>query len=145
MLASCGERFRRVVVERTLFVELRVRLRFQRLKQLALNIVLLLATSPVAAQVATSLNQQQQPLGASGRIVTSPLPNTGIICTEEMTATFCNMVTGPNTSGYGARGASGSSAASGSSSGSGSSGGADNAASSIPSRGDFPLVNELCD
>ena len=33
---------------------------------------------------------------------TSTLPNTGVICQEEMVATFCNVATGPNNVGYGA-------------------------------------------
>ena len=68
--------------------------------KLAFIIALLLAASQVAAQNTTA-NQQQQPLGAGGLIVTSPLTNTGTICQEEMVATFCNVPTGPNTAGYG--------------------------------------------
>ena len=71
--------------------------------KLAFIIALLLAASPVAAQNTTA-NQQQQPLGAGGLIVTSPLTNTGTICQEEMVATFCNVPTGPNTAGYGSNG-----------------------------------------
>jgi hypothetical protein len=71
--------------------------------KLASIIALLLATSPVAAQVTTA-NQQQQPLGAGGQTVTSPLTNTGTICQEEMVATFCNVATSPNTAGYGSNG-----------------------------------------
>jgi hypothetical protein len=65
---------------------------------------LLLATSPVAAQQATMANEQQQPLGAGGQTVTSPLTNTGTICQEEMVATFCNVTTSPNTAGHGSNG-----------------------------------------
>jgi hypothetical protein len=54
------------------------------MKTLGLIAALLLAASPVAAQ------SQQQPLGAGGQTNTSSLPNTGVICIEEMTATFCN-------------------------------------------------------
>ena len=72
--------------------------------KLASIVALLLATSPVAAQQATTANQEQQPLGAGGLIVTSPLTNTGVICQEEMVATFCNVPTGPNTAGYGSNG-----------------------------------------
>jgi hypothetical protein len=64
-------------------------------KKLALFAALLMATSPVAAQSA------QQALGAAGTTNNSLLPNTGIICEEEMTATFCNVSTGPNNAGYG--------------------------------------------
>ena len=34
-------------------------------------------------------------------------PTTGVICIEEMTATFCNVPSGPNTNGYGSPGGSG--------------------------------------
>jgi hypothetical protein len=44
---------------------------------------------------------QQQALGAGGTTNNSLLTNTGIICQEEMTATFCNTPTSPNASGYG--------------------------------------------
>jgi len=69
---------------------------------------LLLTASPVAAQ------SPQQPLGAAGQTNTSSLPNTGVICQEEMTATFCNVPTSQNASGYGSGGGG-----SGSSSGAG--------------------------
>jgi hypothetical protein len=72
--------------------------------KLAFIIALLLATSPVAAQQATIANQQQQPLGTGGQTVTSPLTNTGVICQEEMVATFCNVASSPNTAGYGTNG-----------------------------------------
>ncbi len=100
------------------------------MKKLALIAALVLAASPVAAQ--------QQPLGAGGKTNTSPLPNTGVICEEEITATFCNVPTSPNAAGYGSRGASGSSSASG------SSGGASSNTSSVPPCPDFPPTNELC-
>jgi hypothetical protein len=72
--------------------------------KLAFIIALLFVTSPVTAQQATTADQQQQPLGAGGMIVTSPLTNTGTMCIEEMVATFCNVSTGPNTAGYGSNG-----------------------------------------
>ena len=85
------------------------------MKMFALTIPLLLAASPVAAQ-------QQQALGAGGQINNSTLPNTGLICIQEMVATFCNLPVGPNNAGYGSSTAfSGSSARSGTSAGSGSS------------------------
>jgi hypothetical protein len=56
------------------------------------------AASSVAAQ------QMQQALGTNGQINTSTLPNTGVICQEEMVATFCNVATGPNNAGYGTHG-----------------------------------------
>ena len=42
--------------------------------------------------------------GTNGQINTSTLPNTGLICQEEMVATFCNVATGPNNAGYGTHG-----------------------------------------
>ena len=82
------------------------------MKMFALTIPLLLAASPVAAQ-------QQQALGAGGQINNSTLPNTGLICIQEMVATFCNLPVGPNNAGYGSSTAfSGSSARSGTSAGS---------------------------
>jgi hypothetical protein len=95
------------------------------MKKLALIAALLLA-SPVAAQ------SPQQPLGAGGQTNTSQLPNTGVICEEEITATFCNVPTSPSHGGYG------------SSSGSGSSGGAAAVTPSIPPCSAFPPANELC-
>jgi hypothetical protein len=68
------------------------------MKILALTVALLFAASPVAAQ------QTQQALGTNGQTNTSTLPNTGIICQEEMVATFCNVATNPNNAGYGTRG-----------------------------------------
>jgi hypothetical protein len=68
------------------------------MKILALTVALLFAASPVAAQ------QTQQALGTNGQINTSTLPNTGVICQEEMVATFCNVATGPNNAGYGTHG-----------------------------------------
>jgi hypothetical protein len=100
------------------------------MKKLALIAALVIAASPVAAQL--------QPLGAGGQTNTSPLPNTGVICQEEMTATFCNVPTSPNTGGYGSRGATGSSSASG------STGGAVSNTSSVRPCPDFPPANELC-
>jgi hypothetical protein len=73
------------------------------MKKLALISALLLAASPVAAQVAVS-NGQQQTRGQIGPSATTQAPTTGVFCIEEMTATFCNVLTGPNTSGYGSRG-----------------------------------------
>jgi hypothetical protein len=95
------------------------------MKKLALIAALLLA-SPVAAQ------SPQQPLGAGGQTNTSQLPNTGVICEEEITATFCNVPTSPSHGGYG------------SSSGSASSGGAAAVTPSIPPCSAFPPANELC-
>jgi hypothetical protein len=86
-------------------------------------------------------------------------PATGVLCIQEMTATFCNVPSGPNTNGYGSAGGSGSTGATGSSgagggggsaSGAGSatasasSGGAGANTTSIPTCGGFPSANELC-
>jgi hypothetical protein len=68
------------------------------MKILALTVALLFAASPVAAQ------QTQQALGTNGPTNTSTLPNTGVICQEEMVATFCNVATSPNNAGYGTHG-----------------------------------------
>jgi len=84
-----------------------------------------LATSPVAAQVVT-----RKTTGISTGTTTGT--STSVICVEEMVATFCNVPTAPNTSGYG------------SSSATGSSGGAGSNTSSIPTCPDFPPANELC-
>jgi hypothetical protein len=81
---------------------------------------------------------------------TSRSPTTGTICIEEMTATFCNVASGPNTNGYGSpggsgsRGGTGSSGASGSAAAAASGGGAGVNTSSIPTCGGFPTANELC-
>jgi hypothetical protein len=99
--------------------------------KLAFIVALLLAASPVAAQVTTT-NQQQQPLGTGGQTNTSTLPNTGIICNELMTATFCNISTSPNNGGYG----SGAGAAS-------TSTGITTPSPAIPPCASFPPADEL--
>jgi hypothetical protein len=68
------------------------------MKKLSLISALLLGATPVVAQ------SVQQPLGTSGEINNSTLTNTGVICIEEMVATFCNVPSGPNLNGYGSRG-----------------------------------------
>jgi hypothetical protein len=113
-------------------------------KIFALTVALLMAISPVAAQ-----QQQQQALGAGGKTNNSILPNNGLICIEEMVATFCNQPTGPNLAGYGSRGSSatsGTSAANGSSaaSGVGAASSSGISTTSIPPCGSFPPPNELC-
>jgi hypothetical protein len=98
------------------------------------GLTLVAAASPVAAQSATT-----------------QAPITGTFCIEEMTATFCNVVTSPNTSGYGGSSVSASSsgAATGttvgsiSASGTGTSAGG-NTSSSIPPCPSEPPFNELC-
>jgi hypothetical protein len=117
------------------------------MKILAMTVAMFLTASPVAAQ-----QQRQQALGAGGQTNNSILPNNGIICIEEMVATFCNQPTGPNHAGYGSSTAvSGSSATSGSSTGSGSTAGSGVSGgtigistSSISPCGSFPPPNELC-
>jgi hypothetical protein len=96
------------------------------MKMLALIAALLLAASPVAAQ------QQQQPLGAGGRTNNSTLPNTGVICQELMTATFCNVPTSPNNGGYGSGGGAASSKT-----------GITTPSPAIPPCASFPPANEL--
>jgi hypothetical protein len=117
------------------------------MKILALTVALLLAAAPVAAQ------QRQQALGTGGQTNTSILPNNGLICIEEMVATFCNQPTSPNHAGYGSSTASsGSSARSGTSAAYGSSAGSGVGAASgsginttsISPCGAFPPPNELC-
>jgi hypothetical protein len=68
--------------------------------KLAFLIALLLAASPVAAQT----SQVQQPLGTGGVTNNSPLTDTGVICQQEMVATFCNVASSPNSAGYGSNG-----------------------------------------
>jgi hypothetical protein len=109
------------------------------MKKLALITALLLATSPVAAQ------SPQQALSGSGTTNSSPLPNTGIICQEEMTATFCNVPTSPNTSGYGSSRGSAASGGSVSIGGSAASSGVRSNASSVPLCASGTPANELCD
>ena len=115
-----------------------------RYKILPLTAALLLVASPVAAQT----SQIQQPLGAGGQTNNSTLTNTGVICLEEMVATFCNVASSPNTRGYGSSAASGSSTVAGSSAGSGASGGSFSSSgtstTSIHPCGAFPPPNELC-
>jgi hypothetical protein len=90
------------------------------MKKSALIAALVLVASPVAAQ--------QQPLDAGGTTNNSSLPNTGVFCIEEITATFCNVATSPSHSGYG----------------SATGGGAGSNTSSIPICPEFPPANELC-
>jgi hypothetical protein len=93
------------------------------MKKLALISALLLVASPAAAQLATS-SRVQQLGGPAVQSTPTVAPTTGVFCIEEMTATFCNVTTGPNTGGYGSRGVSTSSGATASSGVSASSGGA---------------------
>jgi hypothetical protein len=107
------------------------------MKKLALISALLFAASPAAAQVATS---QSEALSAG-----TQAPTTDVQCTEEMTATFCNVASGPSEGGYGSSLSSTGVSTSGSGSGtsvSASGGGA--SLSSIPPCPSEPPFNELC-
>jgi len=100
------------------------------MKKLVSIAALLLTTSSVAAQVSTG----QQRSGVQGRqSAPSQAPTTGVFCIEEMTATFCNVPSGPNTNGYGSSG------------GSAASGGVRSNRSSIPLCASGTPANELCD
>jgi hypothetical protein len=113
------------------------------MKKLALIYALLLVASPAAAQLATSSRVQE--LGGPA-VQSAPIiaPPTGVFCIEEMTATFCNVTTGPNTSGYGSRRVSTPSSGAASSGVSPSSGGAGAVSPSIPPCSSEPPFNELC-
>ncbi len=79
------------------------------MNKLAFIAALVFAASPAAAQVATPNDQARS--STQGRATGSAqAPITGVFCIEEMTANFCNVVTGPNSGGYGARNGSGASA-----------------------------------
>jgi hypothetical protein len=105
------------------------------MKEFAILAALVFAASPAAAQLATPNGQRQAPTQGSATGSTQA-PITGVFCIEEMTANFCNVVTGPNTGGYGAR--------SGSRSNSGSTSGPSGGTSSIPPCPAEPPFNELC-
>jgi hypothetical protein len=93
------------------------------MNKFAIIAAIVFAATPAAAQLATPNGQTQAPI-------------TGVFCIEEMTANFCNVVTGPNTGGYGARSSSGSN--------SGSTSGPGGGTSSIPPCPAEPPFNELC-
>ena len=95
--------------------------------KVAIVFALLLAASPVAAQSVA------QPLGAGGAINNSSPPNTGVICDEEMTATFCNVSTGPNNAGYGTNAGVAATSA-----------GITTPSPAIPTCSNFPPADELC-
>jgi len=128
------------------------------MKKLSIIAALLLTASSVAAQVST-LNGQQQ-LGIGGQLTPfgqqragvqgrqsapSQAPTTGVFCIEEMTATFCNVPSGPNTNGYGSSGGSAASGGSVSSGGSAARGGVRSNTSSVPLCASGTPANELCD
>jgi hypothetical protein len=108
------------------------------------------AATPAAAQLAAPSGRvrssTQGATGQSGPTGPPQAPITGVFCIEEMTATFCNVVTGPNTGGYGGRPGSGSGSSAGASGAAGGTGGgAGGGTSSIPPCAAEPPFNELCD
>jgi hypothetical protein len=111
----------------------------------AIIAALVFTASPAGAQSATP-NGPAQSSTQTGATEPTQAPTTGVFCIEEMTAIFCNVVTGPNTGGYGARSGSGSTGLTGSTGGStsGLSTGPGGSASSIPSCPAEPPFNELC-
>jgi hypothetical protein len=120
------------------------------MKKRALIVAALMATSPAVAQVATSPNQPGLLPGQTGELApTQPptqAPTTGVACAEEMTATFCNVPTGPNTDGYGTGGGRGAASPGSGAAGAalGAAGGAGGNASTLPPCPDQPPFNELC-
>jgi hypothetical protein len=99
------------------------------MKELALVAALILAGSPVEAQVATSNDVgTSNARELSGQGAVSQGPTTGVICMEEMTATFCNVPTAPSSGGYYSGVAVGSSAP----------------PAATPPCPEFPPANELC-
>ena len=92
---------------------------------------LVFAAASAAAQLATT-NNQVRSATQSGATGSTRAPITGVFCIEEMTANFCNVVTGPNSGGYGAR------------NGSRSSSGPGGGTASIPPCPAEQPFNELC-
>jgi hypothetical protein len=114
------------------------------MKKLALISALLFAASPAAAQGATSQNGAQLG-GQSTQSAGTQAPTTGVECTEEMTATFCNVPSGPSVGGYGSGlSSTGGSTSSGASGTSVSASGGGASLSSIPPCPTEPPFNELC-
>lgn len=121
------------------------------MNKLVLIAAVVFAASPAGAQLAAPNDQvspstQGATTGAAQGGPTGPAqaPITGVFCIEEMTATFCNVVTGPNTGGYGTRSGSGSGSAGGGTTGSaGAAAGASTPA--MPPCPAEPPFNELCD
>jgi hypothetical protein len=128
---------------------------------LAAALALGLADSPAAAQSTgqtqssgqnalspSELSALAQPTPAQP--ATTQAPISGTFCIEEMTATFCNVVTGPNTSGYGGSSVSASSSSAptggtaGSISAAGTGSGAGSNTSSIPPCPSEPPFDEIC-
>jgi hypothetical protein len=93
------------------------------MRWLLLCSVIAASTAPAAAQVGT--------FNAPGEGASAPSqgPPTGVICTEEMTAEFCNVPAAPSNGGY----SSGSVTA-----------GSSAPPAPIPPCPEFPPANELC-
>lgn len=104
--------------------------RFYLIAWLAFAAPVLAASGAVAQQATTNNQVRSATQGGIGGSTQAPI--TGVFCIEEMTANFCNVVTGPNSGGYGVRNSSGSS--------SGPGGGT----ASIPPCAAEPPFNELC-
>jgi hypothetical protein len=117
------------------------------MKKRVLIAVMLVAASPAAAQVATSQSQQGLLPGQTELAPTqapTQAPTTGVLCTEEMAATFCNVPTGPNFGGYGTVNRSAAIGASGTAGGLSAGGGVGGNASSVPQCPSPMPFNELC-
>jgi hypothetical protein len=97
-------------------------------------IALVLATSPAAAQVATSTSAGTTTSSITGTSTgSSTATTTGVICDEEMTATFCNVSTDPNNAGYGTNAGVAATSA-----------GIITPSPAIPTCSNFPPADELC-
>ena len=138
VLARCYSSLLASTTQYSSFACVLVRVDERQMRKLALISALLLAASSAAAQVATSLGRQ------SVQSAATQAPTTGVLCTEEMTATFCNVPSGPSEGGFGSRGVSTLSSGSGTSSVSASSGVAGGLNSSMPTCPSEPPFNELC-
>ena len=114
----------------------------RQMRKLALISALLLAATPAAAQVATSLSQARP--GGQLQYAGTQASTTGVECTEEMTATFCNVPSGPSEGGYGSGAVSTLSSGSGTSSVSAPSASTGVISSSVPPCPSEPPFNELC-
>jgi len=121
------------------------------MNKLTLITAVVFAASHAGAQLAASNDQvssstQGAATGAAQGGPTGPAqaPISGVFCIDEMTATFCNVVTGPNTGGYGTRSGSRSGSAGGGTTGSAgaAAGGSTSAMPPCPAE---PPFNELCD
>ena len=98
-----------------------------------LTVALVALASPAVAQSVTQRDQSVANEGQSSSLSSSSGPTTGVICIEEISATFCNVVGSPSNGGFGstsgAQGTVGSSAV----------------PTPIPTCGDFWPPGEQCD